>query len=121
VPRFVILEHDHPRLHWDFFLEQGDHLCGWRLAEEPRPGRAIAAEAMADHRLLYLDYEGPVSGGRGEVRRWDGGEYSVQRTTDTCLALELHGRRCQGSILLQQRAGQDWFAIFKVAPEVLGT
>jgi len=24
---------------------------------------------------VYLDYEGPVGGGRGTVTRWDGGEY----------------------------------------------
>ncbi len=54
MPRFVILEHDHPRLHWDLLLEDGDHLRGWRLAEPPRTGGTIAAEAMPDHRVFYL-------------------------------------------------------------------
>ncbi len=64
MPRFVILEHDHPFVHWDFLLEDGDHLRSWRLKEQPAPGRTVEAEAMVDHRLRYLDYEGPVGGGR---------------------------------------------------------
>ena len=38
------------------------------------PGRrGVMARRLTDHRLDYLDYEGPVSGGRGIVRRiWRG-------------------------------------------------
>lgn len=32
-------------------------------------GATIAAERIADHRQLYLDFEGQISGGRGQVRR----------------------------------------------------
>src|SRR4051794_1331121 len=71
VPRFVILEHDPPRRHWDFLLETGRGLASWRLREEPGPGGSVPAEPAAPHRRLYLDYEGPVSGGRGSVVRWD--------------------------------------------------
>ena len=60
VPRYVILEHDHPARHWDFMLESGDVLRTWRLAAPPRPGGAVAAEPSFDHRRAYLDYEGPV-------------------------------------------------------------
>jgi hypothetical protein len=112
MPRFVVLEHDHPGLHWDFLLEEGDHLRGWRLVEAPHAGGTIAAKAMADHRLLYLDYQGPVSGGRGEVRRWDAGEYSVQQSNAAGLSLRLQGRRFQGTVMLQCREGQEWLAAF---------
>ena len=77
MPRFVILEHDHPRLHWDLMLEAGDVLRTWRLAEIPRPGVTIRAESLGDHRKLYLDYEGPVVGNRGQVKRWDAGTYAA--------------------------------------------
>ena len=77
MPRFVILEHDHPVRHWDLLLESGVSLRGWRLAEPPRPGKAIAAEPSSAHRLHYLDYEGPVSGGRGIVRRWCAGSFEI--------------------------------------------
>ncbi len=73
MPRFAILTHDHPSLHWDFLLEQGESCLTWRLLKEPDSPGEIPAEAIADHRLMYLDYEGPVSGDRGTVTQWDAG------------------------------------------------
>jgi hypothetical protein len=112
MPRFVILEHNHPGLHWDLLLQDGDHLRGWRLAEPPIAGRMIAAEATPDHRLLYLDYEGPVSGGRGEVRRWDAGEYTLGQAEESGLCFHLGGHRIRGQVRLEPRQGQQWRAIF---------
>ena len=67
MPRFVILRHELPDprrrgVHWDFMLEHAGVLRTWALAEEPAPNKPISAEALADHRLAYLNYEGPVSG-----------------------------------------------------------
>ncbi|MFO1094461.1 MAG: DNA polymerase ligase N-terminal domain-containing protein [Planctomycetaceae bacterium] len=76
MPRYVILTHDHPFPHWDLMLESGGVLRTWRLLNEPATGRRVPAERLADHRLKYLDYEGPVSGGRGIVARWDYGTYA---------------------------------------------
>ena len=73
--RFVLLEHDCPALHWDFLLEQPDAAATWRLCDFPWPGRSVWSERIADHRLLYLVYEGPVSGNRGSVRRIASGYY----------------------------------------------
>ncbi|MEZ6122285.1 MAG: DNA polymerase ligase N-terminal domain-containing protein [Planctomycetaceae bacterium] len=67
--RFVILEHDHPFLHWDLLIQNGSVLNAWRLLQPVHPGKWIAAETLPEHRLLYLDYEGPVSQNRGSVRR----------------------------------------------------
>jgi DNA polymerase Ligase (LigD) len=66
--RFAILRHDFPFLHWDFLLETGGVAECWRLFREPCVDEPIATERLADHRLMYLDYEGPVSQGRGVVR-----------------------------------------------------
>src|SRR5206468_490246 len=59
MPRFVILEHDHPTRHWDLMLEARGVLRTWRLSAPPKAGVAIAATASFDHRAIYLDYEGP--------------------------------------------------------------
>lgn len=75
MPRFVILAHDWPSPHFDLLLQVGDALKSWRLLADPRAAEWVPAEANADHRLAYLDYEGPVSGGRGSVVRIDAGEY----------------------------------------------
>jgi len=76
--RFVILTHDHPVLHWDLMLDFGEALRTWRLLAEPEVGADIPAEALPDHRRAYLDYEGPVSGGRGTVTRWEAGEFELE-------------------------------------------
>jgi hypothetical protein len=75
MPRYVILEHDWPSRHFDLMLEAGPVLRTWRLAALPADGVAVAAEPIGDHRLEYLNYEGPVSGGRGTVRCVQSGDF----------------------------------------------
>jgi hypothetical protein len=75
--RFSILLHDHPYWHWDFLLEHGDHALCWRLLRQPCCDEPIAAERLPPHRLLYLDYEGPVSHDRGTVKLIASGTYEV--------------------------------------------
>ena len=66
---------------------------------------AIAATALGDHRVAYLDYEGPVSGNRGTVRRWDHGSYEATSTPGEFI---LHGTRVQGRARLRQVHGEEW-------------
>lgn len=73
--RFTILEHDHPFLHWDLLMQQGEVLATWRLLQLPETKQWLAAEKLPNHRMLYLDYEGPVSGDRGHVVRFCTGRY----------------------------------------------
>jgi hypothetical protein len=108
MPRFVLLEHDHPILHWDFMLESGEALRTWRLLAFPEAGKDVAAEALADHRTAYLDYEGPVSNQRGTVKRVEWGTYSTEGETPGRVFLRLQGRKLTGTVLLEQAAGQVW-------------
>ena len=109
MPRYVILTHDHPHWHWDLMLEWGSALRTWRLLESPDVDRSIAAERLGDHRALYLDYEGPVSGGRGEVRRWDAGEYVIETEASEELLLNLRGERLRGRYRLSGAGAQSLF------------
>lgn len=107
MPRFVILQHDGPQgLHWDFMLETGPSLATWALPQAPGSAERIAARALPEHRLAYLDYEGPVSGGRGTVTRWDEGTYEVERQEEGLLVVVLSGKRLCGGVTLQ-RSGED--------------
>jgi hypothetical protein len=103
VPRFVILEHDWPQLHWDLLLEAGPVLRAWRLLDEPGPGRTVAAQTHTDHRLLYLEYEGPVSGGRGTVRQWDAGTFNWIEDGERVVIL-LQGAKLTGHYALEGHA-----------------
>lgn len=105
MPRFAILIHDHPVLHWDFLLEQGEVLRAWRLLREPHAGAVIPAEPLPDHRRIYLDYEGPVSGNRGTVTQWDAGTFEVLAEAPGRLRVKLAGRRIHAIAELSQETG----------------
>ncbi len=108
MPRFVVLEHDHPFLHWDLMLEHGEILRTWRLPAAPETGLTLPATALGAHRRAYLDYEGPVSGGRGRVVRWDRGTYEILVEDAGRIEAQLHGERLRGHMELRQHAGTAW-------------
>jgi len=111
MPRFAILAHDHPAPHWDLFLEAGPALRSWRLAAPLVPGVPVAAEPAPAHRLIYLDYEGPVSGGRGTVTRVDAGLFAPQTDEPDRLEVRLAGSRFVGRLVVERTAG-PWACVF---------
>jgi hypothetical protein len=93
-------------------LECGDVLKTWRLAAVPAAGQAVRAEPIPDHRLRYLDYEGPVGGNRGHVKRWDAGVYQMETggsfDGSEPVALVLAGARLRGRAVLQMQSESEW-------------
>lgn len=89
--QYAILTHDHPFFHWDLLLDAGEMAWTWRLLDEPCRESHPRAVRIADHRRLYLNYEGPVSGQRGSVTRWDWGTYSILEETADHLTVQLRG------------------------------
>jgi hypothetical protein len=83
-------------------LESAGVLKTWALPQTPQPGLVIVCEALSDHRLAYLDYAGPISGGRGAVTRWDHGTFSIERQSDKEWAVELAGERLAGKAVLSR-------------------
>ncbi|MBN72325.1 MAG: hypothetical protein CME32_23970 [Gimesia sp.] len=116
--QYVILRHDHPELHWDLMLEEGDVLKTWRLPQPPEIDPAsdetsldLTAEALPDHRLVYLEYEGPVSGDRGEVSRWDRGTFTLlERSEDQLVAL-LTGEELAGRLTLKKQDSENRWSL----------
>ncbi|MBP7936108.1 MAG: hypothetical protein KA354_15815 [Phycisphaerae bacterium] len=113
--RFVLLRHViSDNRHWDLMLEKGNHLATWRLLTHPSslasagPTDQLPAERIADHRLAYLTYEGPVSGGRGEVTREDAGEYEVCHESTDVWRVRLTGNRLNGLFDLPIATGKGY-------------
>lgn len=78
--RAVILEHTLPDGSWHFDWMVEDATLGtdrclrvWRTSVRPDLALEFAGERIGDHRRAYLSYEGPITGGRGSVRRVGGG------------------------------------------------
>ncbi len=103
---FVVLEHDttgssvpDPGIHWDVLFEVPalPLLATWRLAHNPlTTSEPIPAERIHDHRRVYLDFEGELSGDRGHVRRLDSGRASVEHYATDTLDAELAGALLRG-------------------------
>ena len=86
--RWVLLRHDlsDGSWHYDWMLSAGsgrpdEPLVTFRLVHRPDDPGTIRfdAERIGDHRRDYLTFEGPLSGGRGWVRREASGTCTVHR------------------------------------------
>ena len=108
----VLLRHDLPdgTTHFDWMIQRPpgapdgrppsvppatqappDRLITYRVRDRiDRPGTGpFQAERLPDHRAIYLDYQGGVSGGRGHITRVaDGTAESVSERDD---AIEIRG------------------------------
>ena len=115
--RFVVLRHEPgaagPRkLHWDLMLEFGGSLRTWALEHEPHVKEEILADELPRHRLDYLDYEGPVSGGRGIVSRFDRGTFEVVEDSPDRFCADLNGELLRGRLELTRDATiQRWIVL----------
>ena len=104
MPRYVILRHELPpgnqrASHYDVMFDTGETLRTWAIDATARRCRdEQSAEQLPDHRRDYLTYEGPVSGNRGSVTRWDEGEYEMQADDDAAFVVEVRGNRLSGTI-----------------------
>ena len=74
---------------------------------QPSLAAAVATRNF-DHRLIYLDYEGPISGGRGSVRRLDGGSFDWVERADGRLIADVRGRLLAGRVELVRVGGEEW-------------
>ena len=98
--RFAVLEHRRDGVHWDFLVEDGPTLRTWAIDAPIVAGVDLPARALPAHRLVYLDYEGEISAGRGIVHRWDEGACTVHEWTEDRVGLEVRGVQLVGSVEL---------------------
>jgi hypothetical protein len=105
--RFVVLEHDWGGLHWDLMLERGEALRTWAIDAPIVPGVELPARALADHRRLYLDYEGPISGARGRVRRVEQGWYEALHWAPDRVLVRLSGDQLVGDVELRRFSSRE--------------
>jgi hypothetical protein len=112
MPRFVLLYHECPPgyvkpSHYDFMLEFDGLLWTWELRELPAawggdatPNEVLPVTRLVDHRIAYLDYEGPISGDRGSVSRVMSGEFTLLACTQEQLRVRLESTAYHGEVQL---------------------
>lgn len=110
--RFVLLRHQMPDgdrdSHWDLMIENNGALATWALVDLPCAAPSQSVERLADHRLAYLTYEGPISSNRGVVTRWDEGACKLLEQSDSRWSVIVHGKRIQGSLTLSRDPDRSW-------------
>ena len=99
--RFVILAHTvNGETHYDLMLEVAgqEKLRTFQLARWPLTvGESCDCNQLEDHRRVYLDYEGEISGGRGFVERaaagvWTGNVMLIPESGEP-VTLEISGAK----------------------------
>jgi hypothetical protein len=118
MPRYVILRHELPPeserpSHYDVMFDTGETLRTWALEFPPDAPDDQPAQQLSDHRRNYLTYEGPVSGNRGSVTRWDEGEYQIQADTEKAFVVDVQGRRLYGRIAILCDDGPFFYLAFE--------
>ncbi|HMD53224.1 MAG TPA: hypothetical protein VKJ65_01580 [Phycisphaerae bacterium] len=108
--RFAILRHTRQQdVHWDLLLELPDRplLATWQVHSDPAEWTnysagvfSAAVRALPDHRRIYLDYQGPISGDRGEVMRVDEGYFRLVSESGEKIVLEASGKKLQAHVEL---------------------
>jgi len=87
-------------------------LATWRLSIFPLPIKVrepIPVTRLADHRKIYLTYEGPLSHNRGDSRIVDRGEYRLIDHRPECWRIHFSGKILTGRFSLSKNIGtNDW-------------
>jgi hypothetical protein len=119
--KFVIHHHRTEDIHFDFMIDNGKELETWQITEDRMEqfirGEEIPAKLIPPHRREYLEYEGPVSKGRGRVEIYDRGECRIISRKGSFLSFMLKGKKFIGKIEIKKTAGKSCKIIFKKTDE----
>lgn len=117
--RFALLFHRVPPAdprsdHYDLLLEIPGTLLSWELSVKPfqQDGTTIGRQ-LPNHRLLYLDYQGPLTGNRGQVEQVFVGElqWQTQPAADTSplqAVVTVHETDWLLQLSTESQAGNSW-------------
>eukprot|EP00752_Nemacystus_decipiens_P016137 g14430.t1 len=119
--RTAILEHrTADGVHYDWLIEdprlpnpKATDARLWTARVTPPPQdwprlRRFALTVIPPHRRVYLDYQGPVSGDRGEVRRLASGVCEVSLWSEVRIVMQLRTEVMRVELSLKQQAGKHW-------------
>ena len=111
--RFVVLHHTGvPEAHYDLLIDTAADapLRSWRCDAWPLASGARVT-ATPDHRRVYLQYEGAISGNRGQVARVDEGPCCIEVDASDELGARLIGRSEATMLHLKLLSKDTWIAV----------
>ena len=114
MPRFVLLHHLCPPSyerpsHWDLMLEMQGVLRTWALDDPLTNAVPITTKAqpLVDHRLAFLEFEGPLGDDRGAVRQVERGIYKLFGEDTDYVRFRLSGRNLAGMVEIRLQSAKD--------------
>jgi hypothetical protein len=91
--------------HWDLMFESGSELLTFASPPFPQSG-SWTIDRLPPHRLLYLEYEGPISQNRGCVTRVDRGHFAREDRKAGRVTLQLSGLRLVGRLTIERQVAE---------------
>jgi len=106
--KFIIHEHHALRagLHYDIRLEHDGVLKSWVSRKLPDlifdELKKIMLIPTPDHDLSWLKFKGIIDDGygKGEVKVWDKGTYTLLRWTDKSIIVKFNGKKIRGIFVI---------------------
>jgi len=91
-------------------LENGAVLATWQVQKHPGlwPGESVTCHKIADHRMKYLSYQGPISSQRGDVHIVAAGTYQLLEAGEKKWRLVLCGDKISGELKLTLLEDNVW-------------
>ena len=111
MPIFVVQFHQSKRPHYDFRLESGGVLKSWAVPKPPFLAKGVKRLAIQveDHSKDYANFEGEIKEGYGKgfVKIWDRGTYTLEKKTAKEIVFFLQGKILKGKYALIKTDFQD--------------
>jgi hypothetical protein len=133
--RFVVQQHfrDAEDWHYDLMLECGDALVTFSSGPAPDDDSRLPmlVRQIGNHRLIYLEYQGEVFGGRGWCRIHDQGTFEwivpppeacpaagvgdTAHPLEDCIVIRMAGQKLRGTYRLSRetKSGADYWRLRK--------
>ncbi len=99
-------------------LEHDGVLLTWQIPSPDLSALPLQVRRIANHRLAYLEYEGPLTGDRGSVTRVQAGWVTIRDLNDTLCAFDLSGGRFEGAFRLELAEALDGRWLLRSAGKV---
>jgi len=109
MPRMVI--HQHTRegaAHYDLMLESPQLLWTWRFQSFPGTESEQPCERIQDHDRKFLEYEGKLSGDKGEVAIVEAGTFALLHAQEDRVHLTARGHKVAGLCRLERKQENEW-------------
>ena len=96
--------------HYDFLIKKNDILQCWQFSSiaNIEIGELIFCKKIFDHRLKYLNYQGPISNNRGKVQIIQNGFLEIIIQEDNLVRFRIDSELLNGNFEIRKIQSEAW-------------